>query len=451
MELAGKNILVVGLGITGVAVARFLKNRGAMVTVTDQASEEALRSYLPSIRNLSIRTELGQHQLSTFESADLIVLSPGVPHLIPPIKKAKGQGIPVWGEIELASRFIPEPIVAITGTNGKTTTTALLGEMLEQSGFKVFIGGNIGNPLIDYVHQEEKADIVVVEIRSFQLDTIDTFRPGVGVLLNISEDHLDRYADLNAYAEAKGRLFANQQTGDIAVLNGADRLVRLLSKKISSKKLFFNARSDQEEGATIASQKIVLNLTDRFPKPEAVDLAGIKITGKHNMENASAACLAALVCGGTLKGIQTALNHFNGFAHRLEYVATIKGARYYNDSKATNVDAVIRALEAFANPIILIMGGRDKGGRFQKLRDRISRHTKKLIVLGEAKDIIQSALGGITPTSAASTMEDAVLQAYQAAVPGDVVLLSPACSSFDMYSSYKQRGENFYQAVEKLK
>jgi UDP-N-acetylmuramoylalanine--D-glutamate ligase len=451
VELAGKNILVVGLGITGVAVARFLMNRGAAVTITDQASEEALTSYLPSIRNLGIRTEFGHHHLSTFKSADLIVLSPGVPHLIPPIKKANAKGVPVWGEIELASRFIPEPIIAITGTNGKTTTTALLGEMLEQSGFKVFVGGNIGNPLIDYVHKNEKADIVVVEVSSFQLDTIDTFRPRVGILLNISEDHLDRYPDLNAYAEAKGRLFANQQTDDIAILNGADRLVRKLSKKILSKKLFFNAPSDKEEGARLASQKIVLNLTGSFPMPETIDLASIKIWGNHNIENASAACLAALSCGGTLEGIQTALNHFNGLAHRLEYVATINGARYYNDSKATNVDAVTRALEAFANPIILIMGGHDKGGSFQKLRDRIAQNTKKLIVLGEAKDVIHAALGGITSTSAASTMEDAVLQAYQTAVPGDVVLLSPACSSFDMYSNYQQRGESFYQAVAKLK
>jgi UDP-N-acetylmuramoylalanine--D-glutamate ligase len=451
MNLSGKKILVVGLGITGVAVARFLKNSGAVVTITDQASEEALTSYLPSIRNLEIRTEFGHHQIATFKNADLIVLSPGVPHLIPPIKKANKNGVPVWSEIELASRFIPEPIVAITGTNGKTTTTALLGEMLEHSGLKVFVGGNIGNPLIDYVHKKQKADIVVVEVSSFQLDTIDTFRPKVGVLLNISEDHLDRYPDLSAYAEAKGRIFVNQQKEDIAVLNGADRLIRELSKKILSKKLFFNASSDKEEGATLTSQKIVFNLSVSFPMLEAVDLSSVKIWGKHNMENASAACLAALACGATLEGIQTALNQFNGFAHRLEYVATINGVKYYNDSKATNVDAVTRALEAFTNPIILIMGGRDKGGSFQKLRGRIGRNTKKLIVLGEAKGIIQAALGGITSTSAASTMEDAVLQAYQIAVPGDVVLLSPACSSFDMYSNYQRRGESFYQAVAKLK
>jgi UDP-N-acetylmuramoylalanine--D-glutamate ligase len=451
VEVAGKNILVVGLGITGVALARFLKNRGAKVTVTDQASEEILTSHLSSIRSLDIQTELGHHQLSTFKRADLIVLSPGVPHLIPPIKEAKTKGVPVCGEIELASWFIPEPIVAITGTNGKTTTTALLGEMLEQSGFKVFVGGNIGNPLIDYVHNEEKADIVVVEVSSFQLDTIDTFRPKVGILLNISEDHLDRYPDLNAYAEAKGRLFENQQPGDIAVLNGADRLVGKLSKKISSQKLFFNAPEDQKDGATLASQNIVLNLTTSSPMTRTVDLSRVKLAGKHNMENASAACLAALACGGTLEGIQTALNHFKGFAHRLEYVATINGARYYNDSKATNVDAVTRALEAFTNPIVLIMGGRDKGGSYQKLKDRIGRNTKKLIVFGEAKEVIQTALGGVTSTSLATTMEEAVFQAYQTAKPGDVVLLSPACSSFDMYRNYQHRGENFYQAVAKLK
>ena len=442
MELANKNILIVGLGVSGIATARFLKNKGALVTVTDIARDEELGSYAQAAREMGVRMELGKHRIETFESADLIVLSPGVSHTILPITRAKEKGVTVLGEVELACRFIQEPIVAVTGTNGKTTTTALLGKMLENSGFTVFVGGNIGNPLISYVDEGKKAEIVVAEISSFQLDTIDTFRPKVGVLLNISEDHLDRYPDFAAYVEAKARLFENQRQDDTAVLNGSDPIIRSIAKNILSRKLFFNSAVKTEESATIDGNRIICR--------EVSDLFCANLTSRHNIENASAAALAAIAAGGTIEGIQSALNNFQGLPHRLEHVATINNVGYFDDSKATNVNAVARALETFSEPVILIMGGRCKGGDYHLLNDLVQKHTKELILMGEAKEDIKSALGRIKPTKTVSTMEDAVFQAYHAAVPGDVVLLSPACSSFDMYGSYAERGEVFRKAVNSL-
>ncbi len=437
MEIADKNIVVVGLGMSGFAVARFLKKRGASVIVTDKAEKDKLKAYVPVLREMGVKMELGQHRIDTFEKSDLIIVSPGVPHDILPIKRAALKGIPILGEIELACRFILEPVVAVTGTNGKTTTTTLLGDMLKNSGKKVFVGGNIGNPLIDYVDKGEKAEIIVVEVSSFQLDTIDTFRPKVAVVLNITEDHLDRYPDFAAYARAKARIFENQKESDIAIFNGLDPFMGSICKDIKSKKLpFYNQMTDDAEINTIF---------------KLLDFSSINLLGKHNLENAYAASLAALAIGGSLEGIQSALSNFKGLLHRLEHVASINGIDFFDDSKATNVDAVAKALETFSRPIILIMGGRDKGGNFQTLRDLVCQRVKKLVVLGEAKEDILFALGDITPTKRASSMEDAVLSAYHAASPGDVVLLSPACASFDMYDSYARRGEDFFRVVDKLK
>jgi UDP-N-acetylmuramoylalanine--D-glutamate ligase len=442
MELKNRNILVVGLGVTGVATARFLINRGASVTVADQKKEQQLGSEETLIRESGIKIELGPHRIETFERADLIIVSPGVRNTILPIRRAKEQGIPVIGEIELASRFITEPIVAVTGTNGKTTTTTLLGKMLEDSGLKVFVGGNIGNPLIAYVDAEEKAEIVVIEVSSFQLDTIDTFRANVAVLLNITEDHMDRYPDLDAYTKSKARIFKNQQCNDTAVLNGSDPIVRSLSRDILSRKVFFSSK--KEKGLIISEESIISqeNLSRL--------LADFKLPGKHNMENAAAASLAALVAGGTFEGARSALRKFKGLSHRLEYIDNLNGVDFFDDSKATNVDSAAKALETFERPIVLIMGGRNKGSKFHALRDLIGKHTKELIVMGEAKEDIKAELGDIKPIEAATTMEDAVFKAYNAAKPGDIVLLSPACASFDMYNSYAQRGEDFCRAVANL-
>lgn len=464
MELNKKKVLVVGLGRTGVAAASFLKKRGALVTVTDSAAEKDLGEYSQQAHHLGIRMELGRHRMETFNSSDLIVLSPGVPHTLQPISRAKENGICIMGEIEIASRFIQEPIIAVTGTNGKTTTTSLLGEMLKNSGLKVFVGGNIGKPLIDYPDEKHKAQIIVAEVSSFQLDTIDTFHPKIAILLNIAEDHLDRYPDYRAYYRSKFRVFENQDADDTAILNGSDPHIRSTARKIKSRKLFFTGRLKKEEGAIITDEKIELRIENRKFAGEnfqiarnadcdsfTIDRSDLRIPGKHNSENAAAASIAALIAGGTFQGVQSALINFKGISHRLEYIETINAVRYFNDSKATNTEAVIRALECFKDSVILIMGGRSKGGNFNALTEPVRSHVKQIIALGESTNDILSSFGGIVSTKTAATMEDAVFKAAQKAVPGDVVLLSPACASFDMYRDYAHRGEVFTAAVKKLK
>jgi UDP-N-acetylmuramoylalanine--D-glutamate ligase len=461
MDLNHKNILIVGLGISGIAAARFVKQKGALVTVTDMAGEKELGVHAAMAHKLGVIMELGKHDIETFERADLIVLSPGVPHTILPIQRAMAKGVPIVGEFELAARYIREPVIAVSGTNGKTTTTTLLGSMLENSGFKVFVGGNIGNPLIDYAGKRGTADIVVAEVSSFQLDTIDTFRPRVGVLLNITDDHLDRYPDFWSYARSKARLFENQQHSDIAVLNGSDPVISSVTKDLHARKLLFSHQENSrgKDGATAiihrGDSSTPANITIRMKEHKKISLhlSGTNFPGRHNLENAAAASLAALAVGGTPEGVQFALNDFKGLSHRIEYIATIDGVRFFDDSKATNVDAVIRALETFQEPIVLIMGGRDKGGDFRKLSEPIRQHIKKLILMGEATYKIESVLKDASRErpQTASSMEDAVISAYHAASPGDIVLLSPACSSFDMYSSYAERGEDFRRVIGNLK
>ncbi len=449
MYFLPKRILVVGLGITGIAVARFLRSRGVSVTITDISTDKALGDFAAEAREIGVNILLGEHKVEIFQNTDLIVLSPGVPHTIEPVQRAKEKGIPVWGEIELAFRFIQEPIVAVSGTNGKTTTTALLGEMLACSGVKVFVGGNIGDPLIGYVNSKEKAGLLVVEVSSFQLDTIQTFRSKIGVLLNIGKDHMNRYPDFNTYARSKARMFKNQQTGDIAVLNGADPQVRLIGEKLNITKLFFNGRSRHEKGATINGKHLSIHLSET--SQSSFDFSEMKLIGRHNMENASAACLAACAAGGTAEGIQTALNTFGGLAHRLEWVAAVNDVTYINDSKATNVDSVARALETFDKPVILILGGRDKGADFHALKGPVHDRVKTLIAMGETSSRLRSIFGRLTPTIEVCTMKGAVRSAHQAAAPGDVVLLSPACSSFDTFRDYAERGDLFCQEVRQLR
>jgi UDP-N-acetylmuramoylalanine--D-glutamate ligase len=460
MELYQKNILVVGLGVSGLSAARFAKNKGGIVTVTDQAKEDALAAYLPEIREMGIKTELGRHRIETFEKSDMIIVSPGVAHTILPIERAREKGIPILGEIELACRYIREPIVAVSGTNGKTTTTQLLGRMLENSGFEVFVGGNIGNPLINYAAGGKKADIVVAEVSSFQLDTIDTFRPRVSVLLNISEDHLDRYPNFESYVRSKGRIFKNQTQSDTAVINGSDPYILSISQTIRSRVLPF-----YQQGRVDGKHKEYALIKRRdgrhtpgielFTKenPEGfLDLSTVHLLGRHNMENAAAAALATLAAGGNLVSVQSVLSDFKGLPHRLEFVKMINGVHFYDDSKGTNIDAVAKALEVFDAPVILIMGGRDKGGDYRTLREPVRRYAKKLIVMGEAGNAIRSALEDACREGAQSVsgMEDAVHAAFHSAAPGDIVLLSPGCSSFDMYENYAQRGDAFCRAVNHL-
>jgi UDP-N-acetylmuramoylalanine--D-glutamate ligase len=447
MNLHRKRILVVGLARTGIAAARFLHHRGAIVRATDQADEGRLGPALAELRAMGIALELGGHDEDSFARADLIVLSPGVPHTLPVLQAARGRGIPVLGETELAARFIGQPIVAVTGTNGKTTTTELVGAMLAASGRQVFVGGNIGRPLIGYVDAGMHAETVVAEISSFQLDTIETFRPAVGVLLNITADHLDRYPDFAAYAAAKMRLFANQGPEDVAVLNAGDPVIAAHIEAVRSRKLLFN-RADPGAAAALKDGTLILSLPGR--EPVALDLTRWRLRGAHNAENAAAAALAALAAGARPAGIQAALDAFTPAAHRLETIAVVRGVEYVNDSKATNVDAVRRALECFAAPVVLIMGGVDKGGDFGRLRDPVRRRARGLVLLGGSRDALRAALGGLVPTQEAAGMQEAVTAAQAMAAPGDAVLLAPGCASFDLYANYQERGEDFRRAVLEL-
>jgi UDP-N-acetylmuramoylalanine--D-glutamate ligase len=450
MIISGRNIVVAGLGRTGMAVALFLKRRGARVTVTDSSTGPEMEENGASLRKMGIGVELGPHNTDTFENAGLVVLSPGVPHTIEPVKRAVERGISVIGEIELASRFIKEPVVAITGTNGKTTVTTLAGKMLEESGLNVFVGGNIGNPLIDYVDSEEKAEIIVAEISSFQLDTIETFRPWISVLLNITEDHLDRYDGFNAYVKSKGRIFENQKDRDICIFNASDRHISSMEENIKCRKMPFSGErrlKGYKECAKISKESIDFNFGEGG---FSVRFSDIAIPGRHNIENVAAAALASFAAGGNADGIRSALKKFRGLPHRIEHVAAIDGTDYYDDSKATTVDSVAKALEVFERPIILIMGGRNKGSNFSLLKKSVEKHVKKLIVMGEARDEITASLGEIADTVPADSMENSVKLAYDSAEPGDVVLLSPACSSFDMFTSYSHRGAVFRRAVETL-
>jgi UDP-N-acetylmuramoylalanine--D-glutamate ligase len=461
MKISGEKIVVAGLGRTGVSVARFLKKNGAQVTVTDSSTDGDLAARAEDLGKMGISVELGPHNRHTFENAGLIVLSPGVPHTIEPVATASELGIPVIGEIELASRFIEEPIIAISGTNGKTTVTTLVGKMLEESGLDVFVGGNIGNPLIDYLDRKKKAEIIVAEISSFQLDTIETFRPAISVLLNITEDHLDRYPDFNAYVKSKGRIFENQKDRNICIFNASDKHIGSMAGNIRCDKIPFSGEEHlfgYSEYARISNDRIEINIRKNLAGHDLASAGSfslffseIGIPGRHNMENVAAATLASLAAGGNTTGIRRAIKNFKGLPHRIEHVATINGAEYYDDSKATTVDSVAKALEVFSKPVILIMGGRNKGNDFSLLKNTVTKHVKKLIVLGESREEITASLGNIVETVSAESMEDSVNLAHGAARPGDVVLLSPACSSFDMFKNYSHRGETFCKAVKTLK
>ncbi|MGD8304159.1 MAG: UDP-N-acetylmuramoyl-L-alanine--D-glutamate ligase [Desulfobacterales bacterium] len=472
MQLKDKNVVIVGLGRTGLAAARFLHQQGARVMATDTADEASLGDTVEQLRDMGIDIELGTHSRRVFRESNLIVVSPGVSHTIAPIAQARSRGVEVVGEVELAARFIQAPIIAVTGTNGKTTTSKLLGQMLQNSGIRTFVGGNIGNPLIEYVSSGQKEQLVVAEISSFQLDTIDRFRPNVGILLNITADHLDRYPDFEAYADSKMRVFKNQQADDIAVLNGSDPLIRTKTADIKSRRLFFPSLQADDQGAVLNGKRIILNLEKLEPIGSKIriphsafdwtelaaggiqatlDITQTALMGRHNHENMCAASLAALAAGGTFEGIEQTLVDFKGLPHRLERVATINDIHFYNDSKATNVDGVLRALDCFSRPIVLLMGGRDKGGNFKVLADSIGKHVKELIVMGEAADPIKNALGRLTPTKIVDSMDAAVATAFADASPDEVVLLSPGCASFDWYGSYAERGDDFRRAVKKLK
>ncbi len=449
MDLGGKKTLVVGLGKTGVALCRFLTARGAGVTATDSSPAAALAPALEALAALPVRLQVGVAEPAGWADQDLIVLSPGVPPELPWLQAAAARGIPVIGDLEVAGWYFQLPVVAISGTNGKTTTTTLVGELLRASGRRPLVGGNIGTPLVDLVDGQDQADSLVLEISSFQLDTAPSFHARAAALLNITADHLDRYEDLQGYIHSKAGLFRHQGPGDVAVLNADDPCVAPLAQDLTGQVYFFSRRRVLSLGAWQAGETLQVRLTNGLQA--SFPVAALALQGGHNWENIMAALLLALEMGADPQACAAVLARFQGLPHRLQWVACLGGVDYYDDSKGTNVGAVVRALEHFQRPVVLIAGGRDKGGDYAPLLPQVRAKVRQAILLGEARDILAAALAGQTAVQLAADMTEAVRLAAAAALPGDVVLLSPACSSFDMFRDYAERGRAFQQAVQELR
>ncbi|HSF58264.1 MAG TPA: UDP-N-acetylmuramoyl-L-alanine--D-glutamate ligase [Candidatus Binatia bacterium] len=444
MELTDKKVLVVGLARTGSECARFLVRQGAKVWISDLRTETDLTAEIEVLEGLPIGYFLGGEDRGWLKGMDLVVPSPGVPAENALLREASDRGIKILSEIDLAYRFLNAPMIAITGTNGKSTTTTLVGEMLKAQGTKVFVGGNLGAPLIGFVRSEWEWG--VVEISSFQLEWIEEFRPRVAVLLNLTEDHLDRYPNFAAYCGAKARIFENQTAQDIAIFNRDDPCVWALRQKSRARIISFGL-SDTNQGVLGGSEEIVWrdgSSEERFP------LRRVKIQGIHNVENMMAAIAVAKAVGVTAPVIQQTLEEFPGLEHRLEFVREKNGVRYYDDSKGTNVGAVVKSLASFAAPVILLAGGVDKGGDYGILREGIEKRVRRLVLFGAAKQTIAKTLGPLTETVMVESLAAAVRDAHEHALPGDVVLLSPACSSFDMFRNYAERGRVFKSLVQAL-
>jgi len=448
VELKGKDILVIGLGKTGVAAAQFAALRGAAVTVTDEKPEADLREALGALAGLPLRVVAGSADPALVAGRDLVVPSPGVPPFNPLIREAERRGIPVVSEVELAFRFLRVPVIAITGTNGKTTVTTLVGRILERAGKRAFVGGNIGSPLIGYVGGPQGDDWAVLELSSFQLQRIETFRARVAVLLNTAPDHLDYHADYDEYRRAKERIFENQRPVDLAVLNADEAGSAALARRLAARVAFFSTTGAPGEGMGLRGTEIVYRTDGR--EVETYPRSMIRLPGRHNVENVMAAVMASRYAGCPPGAIVEAVGSFTGLAHRIEFAGEKGGVAFYDDSKGTNVSAVARALEAFEAPVILLLGGRDKNGDFETLEPLIRRRVKALVLFGEARGRIAGKIGNLVRTQAAPTLRDAVRTAYAEAAPGDVVLLSPGCASFDEFRSYAHRGEVFQEIVNRL-
>jgi UDP-N-acetylmuramoylalanine--D-glutamate ligase len=447
IELAGKRVLVVGLARTGVASALFCAARGARVSVTEERPEEKVADACLALRAAGVKLELGGHRDATFLDQDLIVLSPGVPYGLPPVAAALSAGVTIWSELELAYRFLRGRLICITGSNGKTTTTALIGHILEKSGVATQVAGNIGTPLISCVDASSASGFAVVEASSFQLEAIAAFRPDIAVLLNITPDHLDRHGSLEAYTRAKVRMFENQRERDMAILNADDALAAQHAP--NGPQVYWFSRSKRvASGCCLRGNEIVF----RGDGQEAVMLRReqIGLRGEHNLENVLAAATAATLAGVAPEAIASAVQSFPGVEHRIEYVATVSGVEYFNDSKATNVDATLKAIEAFSGPLLLILGGKDKGSDYTALRLPLQNKARLILLIGSAAEKIESQLGDLLPTKRAGTLAAAVELAARAAQPGDVALLAPACASFDQFENYEHRGRVFKQLVHNL-
>ena len=450
MELRNQRVLVVGLGKSGVAAAHFLQARGARVTVSDSKAEANLRNEIPALLDKGIAVETGGHGERTFRDQDLIVVSPGVPYDVPQLVQARKLGVTVIGEVELGSRFLQGHLVAITGSNGKTTTTTLVGEVLEGSGKDVLVGGNIGTPVVSMVAQSKPETYDVLEISSFQLETIEGFHPEVAVILNITADHLDRHRSMESYIAAKARIFENQTTNDLTVLNLDDPVCRSLEKQVRGRLAWFSRKQEISEGlgAFVRNEKIFWR--DGASETEIMPVADIPLKGAHNVENVLAAVCAGAVTGCAPQQIRHAVTGFQAVEHRLEFVATINGVDYFNDSKATNVDATIKALESFPAGIHILLGGKDKDSDYTVLKPLLRERARRVYTIGAAAEKIELQIAGAVPVERVGTLTAGVSRAAQLASPGDVVLLAPACASFDQFENYEHRGRVFKEAVRAL-
>ncbi len=447
LQLSHKRVLVAGLARSGVAAANLLLSKGARVRVTDLKPAGELREQLSRLQG-KVETTLGGHRVEDFLNTDLIVLSPGVPSDIRPLREARSEGIAMLPEVELGFHFLDGPLIGVTGSNGKTTTTTLIGEMFESAGSAVAVAGNIGTPLSEIaLLRPESVTTSVVELSSFQLEMVQQFQAGIALVLNISPDHLDRHESLESYVDAKRRILLTQRAGDWAVLNADDPVTFAMKSRTRGRACLFSRRP-LKQGICVEAGHVIARLEGG--EETLLPVSEIAIRGQHNLENVLAAAAAAFLSGIPGPAVAQAVRDFKGVEHRLERVADVDGVSYYNDSKATNVDSARRALESFSGPIVLIMGGLDKGGDFRRLEGLVKERVRGLILIGSAAGKIKNALGRSTVVSKAKDLEEAVEQASRCALPGDAVLLAPGCASFDMFRNYEHRGRVFKESVARI-
>jgi UDP-N-acetylmuramoylalanine--D-glutamate ligase len=446
-ELRGKRVLVVGLARTGVATALFCAGHGANVTATDARTENEIGEAIAPLRAAGVKLELGGHREKTFLEQDLIVPSPGVPADAPLLQAARAKGVTIWSEVELADRFLNGRLIGITGSNGKTTTTSLIEHILRNAGLSTILAGNIGTPLIARVEQTSDNTITVAELSSFQLELIETFRPNISVFLNLTVDHLDRHHTFEAYGRAKARIFENQTEADSAVLNADDPATTPLAPA-KPHVYWFSRKQRVAQGAFLRENEIVFRHDGE--EETVLNLRDIPLAGAHNVENVLAAVAATRLAGADPVAIAKGVRSFAGVEHRLEFVAEIAGVRYYNDSKATNVDATLKALDAFPGRVLIVLGGKDKGSDYTVLQRALREKAILALLIGAAAEKIEKQVAGSVAIERAGTIERAVEIASHTARPGDVVLLAPACASFDQFQNYEHRGRVFKDLVHNL-
>jgi len=451
MEVTGKKVLIIGAARSGIAAAKFLAERGAIVALNDEKPIEKWPESSLALIHRGVGLLPGEPPMWLLDQLDLVVVSPGVPSTIIPIRYAERAGAEVIGEVELAYRYLKGRIIAITGSNGKTTTTSLIGELLRDGGFNVQVGGNIGQALISMVESSREDGWTVAELSSFQLETIKHFHPTIAVGLNVTPNHMDRYENFNGYAAAKHRIFMNQTAADFAVLNADDPTVSSWKSGLKAQVIEFSVRKELERGVFLKSDELIARTTEN----ESVVLkpSEMKLRGLHNVENVAAAIAAGMAAGASLESMRETVKRFNPVEHRLEFVCELDGVKFYNDSKATSVDATLKALEAFAGEpgqVVLILGGRGKKAPYAPLAELVRTKVRKLVLIGEDAETIERELGQYANVERANDMHDAVNRSFAAADSGDVVLLAPACASFDMFESFEHRGTIFKGEVTKL-